>query len=80
MQLLKICKQIVKLAKAQISKILQLGEYFGSCLANLGEKKALINVAVPLTRENFPGLVSNLTFKYKRSCQMRKRIYFTYFK
>ena len=61
MQLLKICKQIVKLAKAQISKILQLGEYFGSCLVNLGGKKALINVAVPLTRENFPGLVSNLT-------------------
>ena len=27
----------------------------------MGGKKALINVAVPLTRENFPGLVSNLT-------------------
>ena len=39
MQLLKICKQIVKLAKAQISKIIQFGEYFGSCLVNLGEKK-----------------------------------------
>ena len=39
MQLLKICKQTVKLAKAQISKIIQFGEYFGSCLVNLGEKK-----------------------------------------
>ena len=45
--------------KAQISKIIQSGGSFGSWLANLG-KKALANVAIPLARDNLPGLVSNL--------------------
>ena len=49
-----------KLSKAQISKIIQSGGSFGSWLANLG-KKALPNIAIPLTRDNLPGLVSNLT-------------------
>ena len=50
----------IKLSKAQISKIIQSGGSFGSWLANLG-KKALTNVAIPLARDNLPGLVSNLT-------------------
>ena len=33
---------------------------FGSLLANLG-KKALKNLAIPLGRDNLPGLVCNLT-------------------
>ena len=41
--------------KAQISKIIQSG----SSLANLC-KKALTNIAIPLARDNLPGLVSNL--------------------
>ena len=49
----------IKLSKAQISKIIQSGGSFGSWLGNLG-KKALINVAIPLAKENLPGLVSNL--------------------
>ena len=50
----------IKLSKAQISKIIQSGESFGSWLDNLG-KKALINIAIPLARDNLPGLVSNST-------------------
>ena len=41
----------MKLSKAQIPKIIQSSESFGSCLANLG-KKALANVAILLSREN----------------------------
>ena len=43
----------VKLSKAQISKIIQSGGYFGSCLGNLG-KKAPTNIAIPLARDNLP--------------------------
>ena len=50
----------IKFNKAQIPKIIQSGGSFGSCLGNLG-KKALINIAFPLARENLPGLISNLT-------------------
>ena len=50
----------IKLSKAQISKIIQSGGSFGSWLGNLG-KKALTNIAIPLERDNLPGLVSNLT-------------------
>ena len=50
----------IKLSKAQISKIIQSGGSFGSWLGNLG-KKALINIAIPLARDNLPGLVSNST-------------------
>ena len=53
----------VKLSKAQISKIIQPGVSFGSWLANIGNKAlvAITNVAVPLARDNWFGLVSNLT-------------------
>ena len=50
----------IKLSKAKISKIIHSGGSFGSWLANL-EKKALTNVAIPLARDNLPGLVSSLT-------------------
>ena len=49
----------IKLSKAQISKIIQSGGYFGSWLANLG-KEAQANIAILLERDNLPGLVSNL--------------------
>ena len=48
----------IKLSKAQISKIIQSGGFFGSWLGNLG-KKALTIIAIPLARDNLPGLVSN---------------------
>ena len=53
----------VKLSKAQISKIIQPGVSFGSWLANIGKKAlvAITNVAVPLARDNWFGLVNNLT-------------------
>ena len=50
----------IKLSKAQLSKIIQSGGSFGSWLGNLG-KKPLTNIAIPLARDNLPGLVSNLT-------------------
>ena len=51
----------MKFSKTQISKIIQAGRSFGFGLANLGKNKALGNVAIPLARDNVPGLVSNLT-------------------
>ena len=50
----------ITLSKAQISKIIQSGRSFGSWLGNLG-KKAPKNIAIPLARDNLPGLLSNLT-------------------
>ena len=50
----------IKNSKAQISNIIQSGGSFGSWLANLG-RKALTNVAIPLARDNLPGLIRNLT-------------------
>ena len=50
----------IKLSKAKISKLIQSGGSFDSSLGNLG-KKSLTNIAVPLVRNNLPGLVSNLT-------------------
>ena len=47
----------IKLNKAQMSKVIQSGGSFGSCLANFGKE----NIAIPLARDNLPGLVSNLT-------------------
>ena len=48
-----------KLSKTQISKIIQSCGSFGSWLGNLG-KKVPTNIAIPLARDNLPGLVSNL--------------------
>ena len=50
----------IKLSKTQISKIIQSGGSFGSWLGNL-RKKALTDIAIPLARDNLPGLVINLT-------------------
>ena len=52
----------IKLSKAQISKIIQSYGSFGSWFVNLG-KKALTDLAFPLARGNFSGLVSNLAAK-----------------
>ena len=78
----------IKLTKAQTSKIIQWGGFFGSWLGNLG-KKALTNIAIPLTREILPGLESNLAsnaidkferkYNWKRSCESRKTICIIYF-
>ena len=59
----------LKLSKTQSQKIIQSGEFFDSWLSNLG-KKSLTNIAIPLARDNLPGLESNLTSnainKFKR--------------
>ena len=49
----------IKHSNAQMSKMIQSGGSFGSWLANIG-KKSLVNVAIPLLKDNLPGLVSNL--------------------
>ena len=48
-----------RLSKAQIPKMIQSGGSFGSWLCNLG-KKAQANIAIPLPRNNLPGLVNKL--------------------
>ena len=78
----------IKPSKTQISKIIQSGGSFVSWLGNL-EKKALTNIALSLSKNNFLRLVSNLTSnainkfekqnKWKKSCESMKRIYFFYF-
>ena len=50
----------IKLSKDQISKIIQSGGSVGFWLSNL-RKKALTNDAIPLAKDNLPGLASNLT-------------------
>ena len=50
----------IKLSKAQISKIIQSGESFGSWLCN-SRNEALTNIAITLARDYLSGLVSNLT-------------------
>ena len=59
----------IKLNEHQTSKMIQSGGSFGSWFGNLG-KKALTNVAILFTRDNLPGLVSNIALnainKFKR--------------
>ena len=50
----------MNLSKTQISKIIQTGGPFGSWLSN-SNKKALTNVAIPLAKDQFAGLLSNST-------------------
>ena len=49
----------IKLSKAQISKIIQSRGSFGSWLGKLG-KKVLVNINIPLAKDNLARLVSNL--------------------
>ena len=79
----------IKRSKAQISKIVQSDRSFGSWLCNL-VKKARTNIAIPLARDNLPGLVSHLAptainkferkNKWERSYESRNKICFNYFK
>ena len=48
----------IKLSKAHISKMIQSGGFL-HMLGNLG-KKVITHLAIPLTRDDLPGLVSNL--------------------
>ena len=50
----------INLSQPPICNIIQVGGSFRSWLGNLG-KKAVTNNAIPLARDNLPGLVSNLT-------------------
>ena len=67
----------IKLSKAQISKIILCGGSFGSWLDNLG-KKALTDLAFPLTRDNLRRLVSNLasnaTNKFERKMSRKEAV------
>ena len=50
----------INLSQPPICNIIQVAGSFRSWLGNLG-KKAVTNNAIPLARDNLPGLVSNLT-------------------
>ena len=58
-------KNLVKL-----KYLIQSGGFFSRWLANFG-KKALTNIAIPLARENLPGLVSNLTSNAKKQFERK---------
>ena len=75
----------IKLSKTQTSKMIESGGCLGSWLGNSGKK-----VAVSFTRDNWPGLVSNITWhainkferkinKWKKNCENRKGIYYSHF-
>ena len=73
----------IKLSKAQLSKIIQIGGFFRNMLDNLG-KKVITNLAITLARDSLPGLVRNLAsnavnkferkISEKRSYESRKKI------
>ena len=50
----------VRLCKAQISKIIQLGRFLGKTLGKLG-KKVLLGLAVPLAKDVLPKLATKAT-------------------
>ena len=58
----------IKLSKTQMSKIIQSGGFLCNMLGNLG-KKVMTNFAIPLTRDNLPGLVSNLASDAINKCE-----------
>ena len=49
----------IKLSKAQIYTIIQSGGFLRNILGNLG-RKVITDLAVPLARDDLPGLVRNL--------------------
>ena len=49
----------MKLSQGQMSKMIQCGRFFRNMIGNLGTK-VITDLAIPLARENLPGLVSNL--------------------
>ena len=59
----------IKFSKAQLSKMIQSGGFLRNMLVNLG-KKVITDLAIPLTRDDLLGLVSNITSneinKFKR--------------
>ena len=59
----------IKFSKAQLSKMIQSGGFLRNMLVNLGEK-VITDLAIPLTRDDLLGLVSNITSneinKFKR--------------
>ena len=73
----------IKLSKTQTSQMIESGGCLGSWLSNLGKK-----VAVSFTRDNWPGLVSNITWhtinKFEREISGKElweqeKVYFAHF-
>ena len=50
----------IKLSEAQISKIIQSGQFLGKTLGNLG-KKVLADLPVPLAKDVLPKLTTKAT-------------------
>ena len=56
----------IRLSIAKLSKMIQLGGFFRGMLISLDKvgkvlgKKEITDLAIPLARENLPGLISNL--------------------
>ena len=51
----------IKLSQSQLPKIIQLGGCISKMLGNLGNKKALLDLAVPLVKDVLPALATKAT-------------------
>ena len=74
----------IRIRKAQISEIIQLGGFLGKTVGKLG-KKVLLGLAVPLAKDVLPKLSTKATFSvsdkfekknWARSSKSRKKIHF----
>ena len=75
----------IKLSKAQIANIIQFGGFLRIVLGNLG-KNVITDLAILLARYSLPSKVNSNAinkfekYKWKTSCESKKKIYFIYFK
>ena len=60
----------IKRSKAQLSKMIQSGGFPCNVLGNL-RKKAIKNIAIPLARNNLPGLVRKLVSNTKNKFERK---------
>ena len=68
----------IKFNKAQLSKTNQSDGFLGNMLGNSGKKKVVTGVAIPLAKDNLPGLVSKLasneTNKFERKTSGKEAV------
>ena len=63
---------ISRRSKAQVYKMIQSGGFLRHVLSNSGEK-VITNLATPITIDNLPGLVSNLSLNTRNKFERKKR-------
>ena len=61
---------ISRRSKAQVYKMIQSGGFLRHVLSNSGEK-VITNLATPITIDNLPGLVSNLSLNTRNKFERK---------